>query len=65
LPGEVIKKGQVLATIENPEFSQNPARIFGEFEVDFSFLKKNLTARKSWREEDINSGKKRFNRFSS
>ncbi|SDE92376.1 membrane fusion protein, cobalt-zinc-cadmium efflux system [Pricia antarctica] len=56
LPGEEIKKGQVLATIENPEF----IRIQQDYLESLSklqFLEEEYNRQKQLREEDINSAK--------
>ncbi|MEO2073424.1 MAG: efflux RND transporter periplasmic adaptor subunit [Zunongwangia sp.] len=56
LPGEEIKKGQVLATIENPEFiqiQQEYLESLGKLE----FLEEEFNRQKQLREEDINSTK--------
>ncbi|ASV31591.1 MULTISPECIES: efflux RND transporter periplasmic adaptor subunit [Flavobacteriaceae] len=56
LPGEEIKKGQVLATIENPEFiqiQQDYLESLGKLE----FLEEEFNRQKQLREEDINSAK--------
>ncbi len=56
LPGEEIKKGQVLATIENPEFiqiQQDYLESLGKLE----FLEEEFNRQKQLREEDVNSAK--------
>jgi len=56
LPGEAIKKGQVLATIENPEFiniQQNYLESLGKLQ----FLEEEYKRQEKLREEDINSAK--------
>jgi cobalt-zinc-cadmium efflux system membrane fusion protein len=56
LPGEVIKKGQVLATIENPEFIQIQQGYL-ESLSRLQFLEEEFNRQKKLREEDINSAK--------
>lgn len=56
LPGEVIKKGQVLATIENPEFIQIQQGYL-ESLSKLQFLEEEFNRQKKLREEDINSAK--------
>ncbi|MAY87275.1 MAG: efflux transporter periplasmic adaptor subunit [Pseudooceanicola sp.] len=56
LPGEVIKKGQVLATIENPEFIQIQQNYL-ESLSRLQFLEEEFNRQKKLREEDINSAK--------
>jgi cobalt-zinc-cadmium efflux system membrane fusion protein len=56
LPGEVIKKGQVLATIENPEFIQIQQGYL-ESLSRLQFLEQEFNRQKKLREEDINSAK--------
>lgn len=56
LPGEAVKKGQVLATIENLEFiriQQDYLESLGKLE----FLEEEYKRQKQLREEDINSAK--------
>jgi len=56
LPGEAVKKGQVLATIENPEFikiQQDYLESLGKLQ----FLEEEFNRQKKLREEDINSAK--------
>ncbi|HNP69446.1 MAG TPA: efflux RND transporter periplasmic adaptor subunit, partial [Aequorivita sp.] len=56
LPGEAVKKGQVLATIENPEFiniQQNYLESLGKLQ----FLEEEYKRQQKLREEDINSAK--------
>ena len=63
LPGEEIKKGQVLATIENPEFiqiQQDYLESLGKLE----FLEEEFNRQKQLREEDINSAALSFSNFS-
>ncbi|MAB38487.1 MAG: efflux transporter periplasmic adaptor subunit [Aequorivita sp.] len=56
LPGEEIKKGQVLATIENPEFIQIQQGYL-ESLSKLQFLEEEFNRQKKLREEDINSAK--------
>ncbi|MDT0651039.1 efflux RND transporter periplasmic adaptor subunit [Autumnicola edwardsiae] len=56
LPGEEIKKGQVLATIENPEFIQIQ-QDYLESLSKLQFLEEEYNRQKQLREEDINSAK--------
>ncbi|ADF54583.1 MAG: efflux RND transporter periplasmic adaptor subunit [Zunongwangia sp.] len=56
LPGEAIKKGQVLATIENPEFIQIQQGYL-ESLSRLQFLEEEFNRQKKLREEDINSAK--------
>ncbi len=56
LPGEEIKKGQVLATIENPEFIQIQQGYL-ESLSRLQFLEEEFNRQKKLREEDINSAK--------
>lgn len=56
LPGEEIKKGQVLATIENPEFIQIQ-QDYLESLGKLQFLEEEYKRQKQLREEDINSAK--------
>ncbi len=56
LPGEKIKKGQVLATIENPEFIQIQ-QDYLESLSKLQFLEEEYKRQKQLREEDINSAK--------
>jgi cobalt-zinc-cadmium efflux system membrane fusion protein len=56
LPGEEIKKGQVLATIENPEFIQIQQGYL-ESLSNLQFLEEEFNRQKKLREEDINSAK--------
>lgn len=63
LPGEQIKKGQVLATIENPEFIQIQQGYL-ESLSRLQFLEEEFNRQKKLREEDINS-KKTFQQVSS
>tara|TARA_R110000765_G_scaffold99108_2_gene186051 strand:- start:838 stop:1983 length:1146 start_codon:yes stop_codon:yes gene_type:complete len=56
LPGEEIKKGQVLATIENPEFIQIQQGYL-ESLSKLQFLEEEFKRQKKLREEDINSAK--------
>jgi cobalt-zinc-cadmium efflux system membrane fusion protein len=56
LPGEEIKKGQVLATIENPEFIQIQ-QDYLESLGKLQFLEEEYDRQKQLREEDINSAK--------
>ena len=56
LPGEEIKKGQVLATIENPEFIQIQ-QDYLESLSKLQFLEEEYKRQKQLREEDINSAK--------
>jgi len=56
LPGEEIKKGQVLATIENPEFIQIQLGYL-ESLSRLQFLEEEFNRQKKLREEDINSAK--------
>jgi len=56
LPGEEIKKGQVLATIENPEFIQIQ-QDYLESLSKLQFLDEEYKRQKQLREEDINSAK--------
>ncbi len=56
LPGEEIKKGQVLATIENPEFIQIQ-QDYLESLGKLQFLEEEFNRQKKLREEDINSAK--------
>jgi len=56
LPGEKIKKGQVLATIENPEFIQIQQGYL-ESLSRLQFLEEEFNRQKKLREEDINSAK--------
>ncbi len=56
LPGEEIKKGQVLATIENPEFITIQQEYL-ESLTDLEFLEKEYQRQKKLRDEDINSAK--------
>ncbi len=56
LPGEEIKKGQVLATIENPEFIQIQQGYL-ESISRLQFLEQEFNRQKKLREEDINSAK--------
>ncbi|MCM4157456.1 efflux RND transporter periplasmic adaptor subunit [Gramella sp. AN32] len=56
LPGEEIKKGQVLATIENPEFIQIQ-QDYLESLSKLQFLEEEYSRQKQLREEDINSAK--------
>ncbi|WP_034888672.1 efflux RND transporter periplasmic adaptor subunit [Gillisia sp. Hel_I_29] len=56
LPGEAIKKGQVLATIENPEFIQIQ-QDYLESLSRLQFLEEEYNRQKQLREEDINSAK--------
>lgn len=56
LPGEAIKKGQVLTTIENPEFiniQQNYLESLGKLQ----FLEEEYKRQEKLRKEDINSAK--------
>jgi len=56
LPGEAIRKGQVLATIENPEFiniQQNYLESLGKLQ----FLEEEYKRQEQLRKEDINSAK--------
>ena len=56
LPGMAVKKGQVLATIENPEFiriQQDYLESLGKLQ----FLEEEFNRQKKLREEDINSAK--------
>ena len=56
LPGEAIKKGQILATIENPEFIQIQQGYL-ESLSRLQFLEEEFNRQKKLREEDINSAK--------
>lgn len=56
LPGEEIKKGQVLATIENPEFIQIQQGYLESLNR-LQFLEEEFNRQKKLREEDINSAK--------
>ena len=56
LPGEAIKKGQVLATIENPEYIQIQQGYL-ESLSRLQFLEEEFNRQKKLREEDINSAK--------
>lgn len=56
LPGEKIKKGQVIATIENPEFIQIQQGYL-ESLSRLQFLEEEFNRQKKLREEDINSAK--------
>lgn len=56
LPGEAIKKGQVLATIENPEFI-TIQQGYLESLSRLQFLEEEFNRQKKLREEDINSAK--------
>lgn len=56
LPGEEIKKGQVLAKIENPEFIQIQQGYL-ESLSRLQFLEEEFNRQKKLREEDINSAK--------
>ena len=56
LPGEEVKKGQVLATIENPEFIQIQ-QDYLESLSRLQFLEEEYNRQKQLREEDINSAK--------
>ena len=56
LPGEEIKKGQVLATIENPEFIQIQ-QDYLESLSKLQYLEEEYNRQKQLREEDINSAK--------
>ncbi|SRX55049.1 efflux RND transporter periplasmic adaptor subunit [Aequorivita sp. CIP111184] len=56
LPGEEIKKGQVLATIENPEFI-TIQQGYLESLSKLQFLEEEFNRQKKLREEDINSAK--------
>lgn len=56
LPGEEVKKGQVLATIENPEFIQIQ-QDYLESLGKLQFLEEEFNRQKKLREEDINSAK--------
>ncbi|WP_194850766.1 efflux RND transporter periplasmic adaptor subunit [Nonlabens antarcticus] len=56
LPGEAIKKGQVLATIENPEFI-TIQQGYLESLSKLQFLDEEFNRQKKLREEDINSAK--------
>ena len=56
LPGEAIQKGQVLATIENPEFIQIQQGYL-ESLSRLQFLEEEFNRQKKLREEDINSAK--------
>jgi cobalt-zinc-cadmium efflux system membrane fusion protein len=56
LPGEAVKKGQVLATIENPEFIQIQ-QDYLESLGKLQFLEEEFTRQKQLRDEDINSAK--------
>ncbi len=56
LPGEAVKKGQVLATIENPEFIQIQ-QDYLESLSNLQFLDEEYKRQKQLREEDINSAK--------
>jgi len=56
LPGEAIKKGQVLATIENPEFI-NIQQNYLESLSKLQFLEEEYKRQEKLREEDINSAK--------
>tara|TARA_R110000823_G_scaffold68405_2_gene158938 strand:+ start:6861 stop:8060 length:1200 start_codon:yes stop_codon:yes gene_type:complete len=56
LPGEEIKKGQVLATIENPEFIQIQ-QDYLESLSRLQFLEEEYNRQKQLREQDINSAK--------
>jgi len=56
LPGEAVKKGQVLATIENPEFIQIQ-QDYLESLSKLQFLEEEYNRQKKLREEDINSAK--------
>ncbi|PZX57004.1 cobalt-zinc-cadmium efflux system membrane fusion protein [Algoriphagus ratkowskyi] len=56
LPGQAVKKGQVLATIENPEFiriQQGYLESLGKMQ----FLEEEFNRQKQLRDEDINSAK--------
>ena len=56
LPGEAVKKGQVLATIENPEFI-NIQQNYLESLSKLQFLEEEYKRQEKLREEDINSAK--------
>lgn len=56
LPGEEIRKGQVLATIENPEFI-TIQQGYLESLSKLQFLEEEFNRQKRLREEDINSAK--------
>ncbi len=56
LPGEKVKKGQVLATIENPEFIRIQQGYL-ESLSKLQFLEEEFNRQKKLREEDINSAK--------
>ena len=56
LPGEEVKKGQVLATIENPEFITIQQEYL-ESLTELEFLENEYQRQKKLRDEDINSAK--------
>lgn len=56
LPGEAVKKGQVLATLENPEFITIQQEYL-ESKGRMQFLEKEYQRQQALREEDINAAK--------
>ena len=56
LPGQVVRQGQVLATIENPEFTQIQQEYL-ESKGRMEFLEQEFARQKKLRAEEVNSAK--------